>query len=181
VTDANTGETTIAFRVTNKCSNAVGYVAIGTDGFTRLAPARDSVYTGTLGSYAVSWANTSGNPGFTSVKFQPQFSTFKSGASDVFSVVVANFNPNTTIQVAGHAGTAADETASFLLGRTTCPTPTPTSTSTPKPTKTPKASSVVSTGNTSEEIVGTRDTTSAGASDLLAGPLAWIRSWLGRG
>src|SRR6266436_1303932 len=61
ITDPGTGQTTITFRVTNKCMNAVGYVAIGTDGFTRVAPANGSVYTGNLGDYNVSWTRASGN------------------------------------------------------------------------------------------------------------------------
>jgi Glycine rich protein len=116
-TDPNTGQTTITFRVTNKCRNAVGYVAIGTDGFTRLAPANGSVYTGSLGTYNVSWTRASGNPGFVSVKFSATFKTFANGASDVFSIVVTNFNPATTIMVQGKSD-SAQETYSFLLSET---------------------------------------------------------------
>src|SRR5207244_1337923 len=127
---------------------------IGTDGFTPIAPTNGSVYSGSLGTYNVVWTGTSGNPGFVSIKFQPTFTSFKSGASDVFSIVVSNFNPNVTIQVAGHAGNQADERFNFLLSQTSCP-PTPTATatntpaitptatarptSTPKPTKTPRS------------------------------------------
>src|ERR1043166_826620 len=55
ITDPVTGQTTIAFRVTNKCRGLVSYVAIGTGGFTRVAPADRSSYNGDLGLYDVSW------------------------------------------------------------------------------------------------------------------------------
>src|SRR6266481_5512178 len=104
ITDPGTGQTTITFRVTNKCMNAVGYVAIGTDGFTRVAPANGSVYTGNLGDYNVSWTRASGNPGFESIKFTATLKNFISFASDVFSIVVSNFNPATMIMVQAKAG-----------------------------------------------------------------------------
>jgi hypothetical protein len=117
-TDAN-NQTTFAFRVTNKCKGSVGWVAVGTDGFTRIAPGDGSAYAGSLGSYHVSWTRTTGNPGFVGMSFEPAFQTYKNGASDVFSVVVSGFNPATTIQVAGKAGSTND-TFSFLLSQTLC-------------------------------------------------------------
>jgi hypothetical protein len=99
-------------------------VAIGTDAFTRVAPANGSVYTENLGTYNVTWTSTKGNPGFVGIKFDPTFRTFNNGARDVFRVVVNNFNPNTTIPVQGHAGSATD-TFNFLLG-TPCPPSGPT-------------------------------------------------------
>jgi streptogramin lyase len=115
-TDSNTGQTTITFHVTNKCKKAVGYVAIGTDSFTPVAPANGSVYQGTLGAYNVAWTGTSGNPGFASIKFTPQSKNFANSASDTFSVVVSNFNANTTIMVQGKSSTTK-ETFSFLLSQ----------------------------------------------------------------
>ena len=53
ITDPGNGQTTIAFRVTNKCRSLVSYVAIGTGGFTRVAPADGSVYNGDLCRYDV--------------------------------------------------------------------------------------------------------------------------------
>jgi len=153
VTDSISGQTTISFRVTNKCRNAVSYVAIGTDSFTSIAPTNGSVYTGSLGNYDVTWTSATGSPGFASIEFLPRFRSFKNGASEVFNIVVTNFDPNVTIQVAGRAGSAPDETFSFLLSQTICPagptatptntapplaTNTPTPTATPKPTKTPR-------------------------------------------
>jgi len=145
----------ISFRVTNKCRNAVSYVAIGTDNFTGIAPANSSVYAGSLGAYNVTWTSATGSPGFASIEFLPRFKSFKNGASDVFSIVVTNFDPNVTIQVAGHIGSSPDEKFGFLLSQTTCPlgptatptatqpptpvvTNTPTPTAAPKPTKTPR-------------------------------------------
>jgi hypothetical protein len=153
VTDNISGQTTITFRVTNKCRNAVSYVAIGTDNFTRIAPTNGSVYTDSLGTYNVMWTSATGSPGFASIEFLPRFKSFKNGASDVFSIVVTNFDPNVTIQVAGRVGSLPDENFNFLLSQTTCPvgptatptntapplaTNTPTPTATPKPTKTPR-------------------------------------------
>jgi hypothetical protein len=150
VTDGISGQTTITFRVTNKCKETVSFVAIGTHGFPPIAPLNGSVYTGSLGTYNVVWTNVLG---FPSIEFQPKFKSFKNGASDVFSIVVANFDPNATIQVAAQAGSSTLETFGFLLSQTTCPiapTATPTNTPTPgatstltptptvKPTKTPR-------------------------------------------
>ena len=122
VTDGTSGQTTVTFRVTNKCKNATGYVAIGTNAFTRIAPANGGIYAGSLGTYKVSWTRATGKPGFVSVKFESRFDNFNNGASDVFSIVVSNFNPNTTIQVQGKAG-FNEETFSFLLSQTTCSPP----------------------------------------------------------
>ncbi len=155
VTDSISGQTTITYRGTNNSRQSVNYIAIGIEGFTPIAPANGSTYTDSLGNYTVIWTDTTGAPGFTSIKFQPKFKSFKNGASDVFSITVTNFDPNMTIQVAGQAGTSPDERFSFLLSQTTCPadtTATPTATQTPiagatntptptatvKPTKTPR-------------------------------------------
>jgi sugar lactone lactonase YvrE len=124
ITDPSTGQTTIAFRVTNICRNPVAYVAIGTGGFTRVAPADRSSYNGDLGIYDVSWTRTGGTPGFESVKFAPTLKNFANSASEMFSVVVSNFNPATMVMVRAKAGNA-QETYNFLLSQT-CGTPTPT-------------------------------------------------------
>jgi len=124
ITDPSTGQTTIAFRVTNKCRNPVAYVAIGTGGFTRVAPGDGSSYNGDLCRYDVAWTRAGGTPGFESVKFTPTLKNFANSASEVFSVVVSNFNPATMIMVRGKAGNA-QETYNFLLSQT-CGTPTPT-------------------------------------------------------
>ena len=116
-TDPNTGQTTVTFHITNNCKNGVGYVAIGTDSFTRVSPANGSVYQGTLGAYNVAWTGTNGNPGFASIKFTPQLNNFANSASDTFSVVVSNFNASTTIMVQGKNGNNR-ETFSFLLSQT---------------------------------------------------------------
>jgi streptogramin lyase len=124
ITDPSTGQTTIAFRVTNKCRNPVSYVAIGTGGFTRVAPADRSSYNGDLGPYDVSWTRTGGTPGFESVKFTPTLRNFANSASEVFNVVVSNFNPVSMVMVQAKAGNA-QETYNFLLSQT-CGIPTPT-------------------------------------------------------
>src|SRR6478736_2065549 len=124
ITDPSTGQTTIAFRVTNKCRNPASYVAIGTGGFTRVAPADGSSYNGDLGLYDVAWTRTGGTPGFESIKFTPTLKNFANSASEMFSVSVSNFNPATMIMVRGKAGNA-QETYNFLLSQT-CGIPTPT-------------------------------------------------------
>ena len=70
--------------------------------------------------FAAGNANANGNPGFTSIKFSASSDNFSNGASDVFSVVVNNFNSNATIPVQGKAG-ITEETFTFLLSQTTCP------------------------------------------------------------
>ena len=62
ITDPSTGQTTIAFQVTNKCKNPVAYVAVGTGGFTRVAPGDGSVYNGDLCRYDVAWTRAGGTP-----------------------------------------------------------------------------------------------------------------------
>jgi hypothetical protein len=61
------------------------------------------------------------SPGFASIEFLPWFKSFKNGASEVFRIVVTNFNPNVTIPVVGSAGSAPDETFNFPLSEITCP------------------------------------------------------------
>jgi len=124
ITDPATGQTTIAFRVTNKCRSLVSYVALGTGGFTRVAPADRSSYNGDLSPYDVSWTGRGGTPGFESVKFTPALKNFANSASEVFNVVVSNFNPATMVMVRAKAGNA-QETYNFLLSQT-CGIPTPT-------------------------------------------------------
>ena len=115
------GRTTISFAVTNKCKFAVGYVAIGTDTFTRISPANGSVYNGKLGGYNVSWRRATGTPGFLGIKFEPTLKNFTNGASEIFSIEVMNFVPNTTIRVIGSGGKVPEETFNFLLSQTLCP------------------------------------------------------------
>ena len=55
-----------------------------------------------------------GNPSFIAVKFEPASKNFNNGASEVFSIVVSNFNPSTTIQVEADAG---NRTGTFSASR----------------------------------------------------------------
>src|SRR5204863_145806 len=59
-----------------------------------------------------------------SVKFTPKLKNFANSASEVFNVVISNFNPATMVTVRGKAGNA-QETYNFLLSQT-CGIPTPT-------------------------------------------------------
>jgi sugar lactone lactonase YvrE len=124
ITNPSNGQTTIAFRVTNKCRNPASYVAIGTGGFTRVAPADGSSYNGDLSLYDVAWTRAGGTPGFESVKFTPALKNFANSVAEVFSVSVSNFNPATVVTVRAKAG-SAQETYNFLLSQI-CGTPTPT-------------------------------------------------------
>ena len=81
LTPAPVRQTTIAFRVTNKCRSLVSYVAIGTGGYTRVAPADRSSYNGDLSPYDVSWTGRGGTPGFENVKFTPTLKKFANSAS----------------------------------------------------------------------------------------------------
>ena len=65
-----------------------------------------------------------GTPGFESVKFTPTLKNFANSASEIFNVVVSNFNPATMVMVRAKAGNA-QETYNFLLSQT-CGMPTPT-------------------------------------------------------
>lgn len=196
-TDIN-GKTTITFRVTNKCSQSLSYVAIGTDGFTRVAPADSGTYVGSLGSYKAVWTSSSGNPGFTSIRFEPKFSTFKSGASDVFSVVVSNFNASKTIKVAARPSGQSQEKYSFLLSQTTCaPTPTrtatPTRTTTPTrtatrtatptrtrtPTRTATPTRTPKTANAPLDTAASSSATTESGWDTVLYPLRWLESVVG--
>jgi hypothetical protein len=119
------GQTTVSYAVTNKCKNTAHYVAIGTHPFTRLLPTDGAVYAGNLGTYDVTWTKENGSPGFVGIKFDPASKNLNNGASDVFRVVVSNFDPNTTIQVEAFNGPAR-ERFSFLLSQITClPTSVP--------------------------------------------------------
>jgi hypothetical protein len=108
-----TNQTTVSFKLTNTCRYATSFVAIGTNTLTRLAPPNGSNYSGSLGSYSVEWTNANGLPGFTSIKWTPNFNSFDNGAMDVFRIVVTNFNPSTTIQVSAKSRT--QETFNFSL------------------------------------------------------------------
>lgn len=101
--DNGDSTTAITFRVTNACTNDVSHIAVGTDGWTRILPPDDDTYTGDLGDYSVKWTGNTGRPGFTSIKFGTPFSGYSNGVSDVFRIVVEDFDPDTPIQVQGHA------------------------------------------------------------------------------
>jgi hypothetical protein len=97
----------------------MSYAVIGTDSFTRIAPADRSIYNGILGSYNISWTRATGKNGSQGIKFEPTLKNFSNGASDVFTVVVSGFNASTTIQVEASSA-KAKATFSFLLSQTAC-------------------------------------------------------------
>mgnify|MGYP000894980090 CR=1 FL=1 len=89
------GTTTLFFRVATTNKKDISYLAFGTGSWTRLMPVDNGSATGNLGAYHVVWTNTNGNPGFPSIKFEPQFSGYSQGKTDAFSFTVTNFTPNT--------------------------------------------------------------------------------------
>ena len=111
----------------------MGYIAIGTEAFTRISPANGSIYNRNLGGYNVSWTRATGSPGFLGIKFEPTLKNYTNGASDVFSIEVMNFVPNTTIRVIGSAGKVPEETFNFLLSQTLCTPRSSTATAEPLP------------------------------------------------
>jgi hypothetical protein len=115
------GTTTITFRVTNRCPQGTSYVAIGTNDWPRVAPPPNSMVAG---GYQVEWTDQTGRPGFTSIKFVAPSTGFGDGASDEFSIVVRDLDPDVPLQTQAHAGEHT-ETFAFLLSGLECrPTPT---------------------------------------------------------
>ncbi len=116
------GTASISFNVENNCWKGVSYVAIGTpDPLVRIAPTDGSSYVGNLCTYPVTWTDTSGNPGFTSIKFGPPASCssgYSNGRSDVFTIDVSGLTVTTSIEVEGHAGFITDDLFFNLPG---CP------------------------------------------------------------
>ncbi len=120
------GTASISFSAQNNCQQGVSYVAIGTPDppLTRVSPANGTIYTGNLCTYPVTWTGTSGNPGFTSVKFGPPSpgscagSGYSNGQSDVFTIVVDGLTATTSIEVEGHAGSTTDN---FYFNLPGCP------------------------------------------------------------
>lgn len=129
------GTTTLYFRVTTTNKKDISHIAFGTMNWTPIAPTNNLTVTNSLGTYLTVWTNTHGEPGFPSFKFQPQFSGFSQGKQDTFSFTVANFNPNTPIQIQVKAGTART-TVNIPLDNSSCNLNQPLS---PLPTPTPPA------------------------------------------
>src|SRR5262249_9229145 len=124
----------------------VSYIAIGTDDFPRISPTDGSTYVGNLGTYRVVWTNSNGNPGFTSIKFQPNFTGVPADAVEFFVIVVAGDASNAQIQVQGHQGPVTD---TFTLTALPSCQPTPTSTPTNTPTRTPTVTNTPTITSTS--------------------------------
>jgi hypothetical protein len=109
-TDNNDGSWSLEFRVTNACKYNVSYLAFGIDDWRRISPTDDgnshsADYSGLLGPYNVVWTGEHGNPGFPSIKFETLFADgFANGASDTFTIIVAEFDPSIPIMIQGHAG-----------------------------------------------------------------------------
>jgi hypothetical protein len=106
------GSATISVEVVNHCQNDVGYVALGSGSWSRLSPADQQTHVGGLGEYMVSWTGENGEPGFSSILFEPRFQGFSSGNGDVFQVTVADFDGAASFQVQAKAGPTRDA-ASF--------------------------------------------------------------------
>jgi len=131
---AENGATTITYRVTNANKKDISYVAFGLGDWTPVMPGDDTIVSGKLGDYHVEWTNVRGNPGFASIKFESEFDGFSQGAEETFTIAVADFDPNTPIQVQMKAGKDRTTFTVTLDGAGCDKTPPPFS---PLPTPTP--------------------------------------------
>src|SRR5678815_2793377 len=77
------GTTTLTFRVSTTNQKDISHLAFGTGSWTPVAPLGNSTVAGSLGAYRVVWTNTNGNPGFPSIKFEPQFNGYSQGQQDL--------------------------------------------------------------------------------------------------
>ncbi len=132
------GSASLSYQLAANGRQDIGYIAFGTDNWTRLAPADASLYKSGLGDYRVEWTNERGNPGFPSIKFEPQFAGYSQGARDNFTLAVTNFTVTTAVLVEVKAG-GSKHTFTIQLDDPQCnltprPAVTPTPTSTPAPT-----------------------------------------------
>ncbi len=136
------GTTTLSYQLAATGRQDVSYVAFGTSHWMPKAPANGSRFTGALGDYRVEWTADRGNPGFPSIKFEPQFAGFSQGARETFTLVVTDFVVTTSAPVEIKAGgTRLTFTVRFDDPRcnltplaTATPPAQPAPTSTPSPT-----------------------------------------------
>jgi len=116
------GTHTISFEVWNFCQQAVSFIAIGTQGLTRIAPTDGSTYTSPRGTkYNVYWMSDGGNPGFESIKFQGSTAFFQNGESDIFTITVDGWYPGYVWTLLGHRGGLYETFASVDLSGCPCP------------------------------------------------------------
>jgi len=125
------GRATLTFRVTNKCSHDVSFVAFGTNAWARLAPLDGTTYQGSLGAYRVVYTDESGNPGFTSIKFEYLGDGFEGGAREEFRITLGASDLAQALLVLGKANGVEDSfcfLANLAPGQCQCELPTPTAT-----------------------------------------------------
>ncbi len=89
--------------VSHWCYGAVSYIAIGTDGLTRVGPTPGSYRSGTGRPYHVEWTGQTGLPGFASIKFNSIGEGYY--GTDSFTVAVKGYAPGQQLKVAVKAGT----------------------------------------------------------------------------
>jgi len=131
--------TTLSYQLAATGRQDVSYVAFGTSHWMPKAPANGSRFTGALGDYRVEWTADRGNPGFPSIKFEPQFAGFSQEARETFTLVVTDFVATTSSPVEIKAGgTRLTFTVRFDDPRCNLtPLATATPPAQPAPTRTP--------------------------------------------
>ncbi|OIO95176.1 MAG: hypothetical protein AUK03_05795 [Anaerolineae bacterium CG2_30_64_16] len=132
------GSALLSYQVAANGRQDVSYIAFGTGNWTRLTPADASLFKGGLGDYRVEWTRERGNPGFPSIKFEPQFAGYNQGARDSFTLVVTDFAVTAAVPIEVKAG-GVKLTFTLRLDDPQCnltprPAVTPAPTSTPTPT-----------------------------------------------
>jgi len=141
------GATSLTYHLINDNPKDVGFIAFGTNSWTRLLPTDSSIVSGDLGDYQVEWTSEHGVPGFASIKFEARFAGFSRGAQDAFTLTVTGFDVSKPMPVLVGAGrnrsaftvplnaAACNLTPEPTATPTaTSPSPNPTSTATPAPT-----------------------------------------------
>ncbi|MCB0045257.1 MAG: hypothetical protein KDD92_07505 [Caldilineaceae bacterium] len=124
------GTTTIQFQVTNRCNQELRWIEIVTRQWEQMEPGENSVYSGDLGDYTVTWIDDAPDyPERRGYRFKTDFDTFSGGASDIVSVQVENFNPFRRMRIRARVGDTIDRAGvrpgNFACGVTPGPTPTP--------------------------------------------------------
>jgi hypothetical protein len=116
------GTNTFTFKVWNMCDTGMSYIAFGTAGLTLISPTSSYRSPVTGINYQVYWMSTSGNPGFTSIKFQGGGAAIQNGGSDEFTFTVGGWYPGYVWTIQGHRGGQYETFASVDLS-SCCPTP----------------------------------------------------------
>jgi hypothetical protein len=130
-TNHGDGSTSLTYSLINDNHKDVGFIAFGTNAWTRMAPDDGSIVSGNLGDYRVEWIDRHGRKGFAGIEFEARFDGFSRGAQDIFTLTVSDFDAGTPMRVQVKAGRGRS-TFTVSLGASACNL-------TPKATATPTA------------------------------------------